>query len=333
MHVASVRANRLHGVGIVGLHMVYLIGGIIAVALLLIGALFLRPGAAAATEAPPHRRKIDREEESQAAEDAARREAELQEAANRIRDILDQLDEVMSASSARSDSTESTLAGAQERLRKADTSASLEAIREMLLSEIDHVLDNNRELANELRASRKIMRDQHDRLDSFRIAARIDPLTGVGNRAVFDEALKRFAGVADAARQPTSLIMIDIDHFKKLNDQYGHQVGDRVLSGVARLLKTRMRGRDVVSRYGGEEFGIFMPETVLAEAARVAEDLRAKVECTRFAIDDMKLSVTISLGVSQTLPGMSATAFLKQADDQLYRAKQEGRNRVRGYGI
>lgn len=129
---------------------------------------------------------------------------------------------------------------------------------------------------------------------------------------------------------PLSLIMIDIDHFKKFNDTYGHQQGDTVLKEVARLIKEQIRKMDLPARYGGEEFAIILPETDLEAAVLVANRLRKKVEMHEFPGQETPLHVTISLGVAEfsTENDKSKEALIKKADDALYRAKESGRNRV-----
>lgn len=307
------------------------IAGLVFFIILMAVGILVRSSRSSVTTGAPHRRAADVTEDALSAEDAIQREEELGEAASRIRSILDQLDDLVNHAADSHDSAATVLSGAQERIRAADTATNMESIRTMLLSEVEHIIENNRELTRELRASRKIMREQHDRLDTFRIAARVDPLTGVGNRGAFDESLKQLTAKAEKSGVPLSLLMIDIDHFKLINDEHGHQVGDRALAGVARLLKSRVRGRDIVTRYGGEEFAIFLCDTPMQNALNVAEDIRSRAESTRITIDTLRLNLTLSIGVSQFVPGMKPSALVRFADEALYRAKHEGRNRIKSH--
>jgi diguanylate cyclase len=134
----------------------------------------------------------------------------------------------------------------------------------------------------------------------------------------------------DSAK-PLALIMIDIDHFKKFNDSHGHLLGDEVLKLVARALVSGVKGRDTVARYGGEEFGVILPETSLANARHVADQLREVVKNKRLTIKSTGKDlgrVTLSLGVALHRPGEAASTMLRRADAALYFAKRNGRDRV-----
>ena len=122
--------------------------------------------------------------------------------------------------------------------------------------------------------------------------------------------------------------MVDIDHFKRVNDTHGHGVGDRVLKAVGRLLRQRLRTSDVAGRVGGEEFAIGLPDSGLKSALAVFDELRVQLSRLRFHVDAGELSVTISGGVTLVAPGESIDAALARADAALYEAKRAGRNRV-----
>jgi diguanylate cyclase (GGDEF)-like protein len=122
--------------------------------------------------------------------------------------------------------------------------------------------------------------------------------------------------------------MFDIDHFKSVNDTYGHLAGDYVLKELATLVKARLRPDDVLARYGGEEFGIALPETPREGAVKIADDLRQIVERHRFVFEGETIPVTISMGVGQLDDRWDVLAFIKCADEKLYEAKRTGRNRV-----
>ena len=174
-----------------------------------------------------------------------------------------------------------------------------------------------------------------ERLQEEIIRAREDALsdgmTGLANRRHFDSALANC--LAEVARQPNgpSLLIADIDHFKKINDSYGHLFGDKVIRSVAQILKENVRGNDVAARYGGEEFVILLPDTPLAGARAVAEKIRQMVAGCRILRNDSKESVaaiSISIGVAHYCGCESPTEFVSRADAALYTSKAQGRNRV-----
>ena len=164
------------------------------------------------------------------------------------------------------------------------------------------------------------LRESMDRIERLRRAANTDTLTGIANRRVAERALSQFAGM----QRRYAVMMIDIDHFKKINDTHGHDTGDRILQRVAEVLKSRMRAHDTVARWGGEEFLVIVESVSRAEAASIAESLRARVEEDSAAV----LPTTISIGVAHTESGQSVDQIVKRADEGLYAAKNSGRNRV-----
>lgn len=171
------------------------------------------------------------------------------------------------------------------------------------------------------------------RLSSVKNLAIYDTLTGLYNRRYFDEKFGTEAQQAFVNKTSLSLVLIDIDHFKKVNDTFGHPEGDKILRGVASLLKNSVRKKDTVARYGGEEFILILPEANLEAASMIAERIRKLVENTSFDIGNAHLNATISLGIS-SFPSHRARSkeeLLKMADLALYRAKGEGRNRVSLY--
>jgi diguanylate cyclase (GGDEF)-like protein len=173
----------------------------------------------------------------------------------------------------------------------------------------------------------------HERL---KIDGLTDPLTGLYNRRFFErrlrEELDRWARRRDSA---LACMLVDVDHFKCVNDRYGHPVGDRTLQGVARLLGIELRGSDVLARYGGEEFMLLLPDTTLDQGQAIAERLRMRVEhMTPTGPSSPDPRVTVSVGLACLAPGTTRAVadpgawLLQQADVALYRAKQDGRNRV-----
>ena len=159
--------------------------------------------------------------------------------------------------------------------------------------------------------------------------AAIDPLTGLYNRRQFETLARAELARCQRYVRPCSFLMIDVDHFKLVNDTFGHQMGDWVLKMVANTLTAARRDADVVARFGGEEFVIMLPETTRDAAAMVAERIRSMVAASALAVGDSRLSLTISVGVGETMAGLPGVeAVLRDADQALYDAKANGRNIV-----
>lgn len=155
--------------------------------------------------------------------------------------------------------------------------------------------------------------------------SRTDPLSGLANRRAFDETLKRKCAQARRNHKPLSLIMVDLDHFKRVNDEYGHPVGDEVLVQLAKLLQQGIREYDIAARFGGEEFAIVLPETAGIAARDLAERLRQTLHAETWPVP----TVTASFGVAESAGDTCAPdALIQLADEALYRAKETGRNRV-----
>lgn len=155
-----------------------------------------------------------------------------------------------------------------------------------------------------------------------------DPLTDTGNRIAMDQTLRREIEMARRHSLPLSLLMLDIDHFKRINDSYGHSTGDEVLKAVAASIKGQLRNVDMVFRFGGEEFLILLSNTGRDAAAMVGERLRNAAQAQEYQADGKLIELTVSLGCSTLLPGESAESLLRRADSALYVAKREGRNRL-----
>jgi diguanylate cyclase (GGDEF)-like protein len=158
-----------------------------------------------------------------------------------------------------------------------------------------------------------------------------DALTGVRNRRYFDQMLEREFNRARREREQLSILMLDIDFFKRVNDDYGHQVGDDALRQVSKVLRKIIhRTTDLIARYGGEEFAIILPNTDVSGAYLVAEKIRENIAEQKLKADEIEFSISVSIGLMGDEPssGDSSDYWLKEADDALYKAKDEGRNRV-----
>ena len=161
------------------------------------------------------------------------------------------------------------------------------------------------------------------------LAAARDPLTGLGNRRGLEAALARESGLARRHGDPLSLLMVDVDRFKRINDRFGHLAGDRVLRAVARCIAGCARRSDLVFRYGGEEFCVVLGRTGPEGARRLAGRVRAAVGALRLPMGSGTLRISVSLGVASRSPGEDPAALIGKADLALYRAKRAGGDTVR----
>jgi diguanylate cyclase (GGDEF)-like protein len=178
----------------------------------------------------------------------------------------------------------------------------------------------------ELAAINKTLREKNTELEEISVT---DALTGLYNRKHLMETLPHELARAQRYSHPFSVLMIDIDHFKKHNDTYGHLVGDRTLARMASIFTESVRSVDYVARYGGEEFLIMLPETSLEDALSAAERIRARVAKEAFGDDGSKVRITVSIGVAGfPEDGDTSESIIASADAVLYQAKQRGRNRV-----
>jgi two-component system cell cycle response regulator len=157
--------------------------------------------------------------------------------------------------------------------------------------------------------------------------ARNDGLTGLPNRRALDLLLPRAVEKAEAKEAPLTVLMMDIDHFKRCNDTYGHRGGDAVLKQVAARLRNEMRGSDFAARYGGEEFCVVLPDCPLRAAARIAERCRLAIARRPTQFEGRMITATISIGLAERRAGEDAGALLGRADKALYQSKEGGRNR------
>lgn len=156
-----------------------------------------------------------------------------------------------------------------------------------------------------------------------------DSLTGLLNHTTFKERLRAETARALRQHKPLTVALIDLDHFKRVNDHYGHLAGDRVIKNLARLLRQRLRGADVVGRYGGEEFAAALPDTALDNAVAVLDQLRATFAAIDQGSGNARFHVTCSIGVAQCPPFIQGEALIAAADAALYEAKRQGRNQIR----
>ncbi|MCI0331613.1 MAG: GGDEF domain-containing protein, partial [Planctomycetes bacterium] len=191
---------------------------------------------------------------------------------------------------------------------------------------LDQMLAANSELQERLAKAEQQLAAQAVEIKVHESEARTDSLTGLSNRRAFDDELKRRLSEWQRKRIPCSLVLLDIDFFKRFNDTHGHQIGDEVLRQVAKVLKAQSRDSDLPCRYGGEEFGVILPTTDAASARLVAERIRAAVEASVTVCEGKSLKVTCSVGLSQFESSDDVGRLIRRADEALYASKNAGRN-------
>lgn len=212
--------------------------------------------------------------------------------------------------------------------------ASLDQIRDAVnkVAQDTRVMaEQNIQLQSQLSQATEQLSDMRESLDRAHQESQIDQLTQVGNRKFFDRELARSMAESANTGIPLSVLMIDIDFFKKFNDNYGHLVGDQVLRLVAKTLVENLKGRDIIARYGGEEFVILLPQTTTPDAEKVANQLRASLgtkQLKKRSTNETLGVITISIGATQYTKDEDVESFIGRADGALYKAKQTGRNKV-----
>jgi len=223
------------------------------------------------------------------------------------------------------------LAGASGQLDRATDSASVKRMVEGLVAATARMQRRSRELERRLQETSQEVDQLRNNLEKVREEAMTDALTGVANRKRFDESMRKARRDADLKTEPFSLILCDIDHFKRFNDTWGHQTGDQIIRFVAACLSRFSKDHHVVARYGGEEFGVVLPATSIDEARVIAEKVRSTVESKRLlrkSTNEDLGNITVSLGVSQFRNKESVECLIERCDTNLYKSKQTGRNRI-----
>ncbi len=221
------------------------------------------------------------------------------------------------------------LDGHQAAIKKAMTLAALQEVERVMLAEVDGMRKTANTYYQQLRVANEKLQKQQQEMARLSADAAVDFLTRVPNRRTFDQRLKEEFARFKRDGEPFSLVILDIDYFKQVNDNYGHIAGDRILRATASILKEAKRESDILARYGGEEFVFLLPDTLLKQGVLVAEKARQKIAAARMNYEGKTLRVNLSAGVAQIDERDSdPTRALARADEALYRAKQNGRNRV-----
>lgn len=192
---------------------------------------------------------------------------------------------------------------------------------------LPQVVAANERLKRRLNHAEAMLQEQANEISAHMSEARTDSLTGLPNRRAFDEGLARAVAEWQRHGKPVSVLTLDVDYFKRVNDTYGHPFGDEVLFAVAEKLRNTMRESDLVSRVGGEEMAVILANSDLPEARQAATRARQAIEEMRFKSPQGELQVTVSLGIAQCRPGETGPGMVGRADEALYAAKRSGRNR------
>jgi diguanylate cyclase len=256
---------------------------------------------------------------------------QLDQVGSQVKDEIEQVMAMIEAAAGSATSYTESLAGVTQQLGATKDRDGLRAIVESLVQTAKEMELSNQALEARLNASKQEIHQLQENLETVRHESLTDPLTTLANRKFFDQAIEKALGDAAAKREPLSLMMTDIDHFKTFNDCYGHQTGDQVLRLVALSVKNNIKGQDIAARYGGEEFAVVLPNTVLRSATTVADHIRRAVmtkELMKRSTHEQLGRITISIGVATVREGDTAQSLIGRADACLYAAKHAGRNRV-----
>ena len=256
------------------------------------------------------------------------REQNLYDSAQTIRNILLVLTTSIQRTDKAATDSSQVLGNVKSAINTMELASDLTEAQDLLMKEIDRVISSNAALKGELARSQSELTEQQHQIEALRTAVRIDGLTQLANRTYFDEKLNEMIALRKRYGDPFSLLMIDLDNFKAINDTYGHPAGDRILKGVGFKIKASLRGIDFLARFGGDEYALILIKTDVKAATEVAWKLCEEVRGSRFILDETALLTTLSIGVAEASATDTDATLLKRADAALYRAKTAGRNGV-----
>ena len=228
-----------------------------------------------------------------------------------------------------------SLANAQSRLSQLSEGEQVRVIVSLLVAENERMRRDSHELKEKLEDSKQQIDTLRSNLLQAEEVVLRDPLTGVGNRRCFDISIEKAIAESRETGAHLSLVMCDIDHFKRVNDAFGHQVGDEIIKMFSRVIEASVRDGDTVIRYGGEEFAVILPKAGQEAAKSIAERIRRQFESKKLTLRDTNQKIgqmTASFGVAEYRSGDDAELLVQRADAKLYDAKSGGRNRVAAYG-
>jgi diguanylate cyclase len=250
---------------------------------------------------------------------------------SRVMGEIEQVMAMIDAAAGSASSYSESLADASQKLGASKDREGLRAVVEGLVHAAKEMEQSNQQLEARLSASKQEIDELQTNLEAVRTESLTDPLTQLYNRKYFEDTLMQAIEEAHVKDEPLSLMMTDIDHFKAFNDNFGHLTGDQVLRLVALSVKQNVKGQDIASRYGGEEFAVVLPNTVLRSAISVGDHIRRAVmtkELMKRSTGEHLGRVTVSIGVATLRKGDTAGSLIERTDACLYAAKRHGRNRV-----
>ena len=224
----------------------------------------------------------------------------------------------------------------EEDLPQSVTADHIDTILQSLMVENRRMAEQSQALNDGLRQSQRQIEQLNRELEEVRSQSMRDPLTGIANRRAFDARLAAELNSSSEDNSQLCLALADIDHFKKVNDTYGHRVGDEVLKVFATIVSENIKGQDMVARYGGEEFAIILPRTDIRSAFNLIDKIRQQFAKTNLIFKQSRQGlgqITCSFGIASYRPGVDAKTFVEQADRKLYLAKDLGRNQVQADGL
>ncbi len=226
---------------------------------------------------------------------------------------------------------ESAVSQTVEKLSGDSSFGNIKGIVDEIITETKSISTFGKNIKKKLDVSNNELIHVQKEMERVKVEATCDFLTGVPNRKAFDETLAICAGEAEANKTELCLLLLDIDHFKRFNDTFGHLVGDEVLKFVAKQVQKIVKGTDMLARFGGEEFVVLLPRTPLEGARTVAESIREYFARTKLMAKSTTKSIgsiTLSIGVALYRPGEPFSEFIERSDKGLYLAKESGRNMV-----
>jgi diguanylate cyclase len=250
---------------------------------------------------------------------------------SRVMGEIEQVMAMIDAAAGSASSYSESLADASQKLGASKDREGLRAVVEGLVHAAKEMEQSNQQLEARLSASKQEIDELQTNLEAVRTESLTDPLTQLYNRKYFEDTLMQAIEEAYVKDEPLSLMMTDIDHFKAFNDNFGHLTGDQVLRLVALSVKQNVKGQDIASRYGGEEFAVVLPNTVLRSAITVGDHIRRAVmtkELMKRSTGEHLGRVTVSIGVATLRNGDTVGSLIERTDACLYAAKRHGRNRV-----
>lgn len=256
-------------------------------------------------------------------------EEQIKTSSEVLRNILLNLTMVIQQTDQAASNSNQTLGDVRNTIDQMDLPNALAKVHNLLMREIDRMILGNTALKQELSSSQDILASQRRQIEELRAAVRLDGMTQLANRAYFDEKLVEMIELRRRHNDIFSLLLVDVDNFKGINDRFGHQAGDRIIKGVAFNLRAALRDSDSVARFGGDEFAILLSRSDGKSAVEVAQKLCHAQQENGFLLDGVKVNVTLSIGIAEAGAEDTPETLLKRADQALYRVKSEGRNGVR----